>query len=176
MGLPVAIELVCAVFDRLVPRDAYPNASDAGIVDWLDANADGDHARIWAVLTPGFAALDRTAGTRFGGPFVTLSTAEQDDVLRAYDADGGARVLGAAAWLAAEGYYARPGPGWDMVGYRAGPARAPHGERRHAQVTTRGLSDTDDSYDIVVIGAGAGGGVSACVLSEAGARVLLVER
>jgi len=176
MGLPVAIELVRALFDRLVPRDAYPNASDAGIVTWLDANADGDHARIWGLLTPGFAALDRTAAARVGRPFVTCSTAEQDDVLRTYDADGGARVLGAAAWLAAEGYYARPGPGWAMVGYRAGPARAPHGERPHAALTTRALADAEDTYDIVVIGAGAGGGVAACMLSEAGARVLLVER
>jgi len=176
MGLPVAIELVSAVFDRLVPGDAYPSASDAGIVAWLDANADGDHARIWAVLTPGFAALDRTAGARFGRPFVTLSSAEQDEVLTAYNADGGGRVVGAATWLAAEGYYARPGPGWEMVGYRAGPAREPHLEPHDAQVTTRGLADVDDTYDVVVIGAGAGGGVAACVLSEAGARVLLVER
>ncbi|CAN5619886.1 GMC family oxidoreductase [soil metagenome] len=33
-----------------------------------------------------------------------------------------------------------------------------------------------DSYDAVVIGAGAGGGIVACVLAEAGQRVLLLER
>lgn len=31
-------------------------------------------------------------------------------------------------------------------------------------------------YDVVVVGAGAGGGVAACLLSEAGLRVLLIER
>lgn len=176
MGLPVATDLVRAVFDRLVPGDTAPSASAAGIVEWLDANADGDHARIWAVLEPGFAALEGAAGSRFGRPFVTLSTAEQDEVLRAYESGEGARMVGAATWLAAEGYYARAGPGWEMVGYRAGPARAANIEARHAQLTTLGLAAADDAYDIVVIGAGAGGGVAACVLSEAGARVLLVER
>lgn len=34
----------------------------------------------------------------------------------------------------------------------------------------------NDTYDAIVIGAGAGGGVAACVLAEAGKRVLLLER
>ena len=38
------------------------------------------------------------------------------------------------------------------------------------------VDDLADSYDVIVIGAGAGGGVAACVLAEAGRRVLLVER
>ena len=38
------------------------------------------------------------------------------------------------------------------------------------------VDDLADAYDVIVIGAGAGGGVAACVLAEAGRRVLLVER
>ena len=38
------------------------------------------------------------------------------------------------------------------------------------------VDDLADDYDVIVIGAGAGGGVAACVLAEAGRRVLLVER
>jgi len=176
VGLPVANDLVRAVFDRLVPGDAYPSASEAGIVEWLDANADADHARIWAVLEAGFVTLERHAVARFGRSFVTLPTEDQDELLRAYESGDGARVVGAAAWLAAVGYYARPGPGWEMVGYRAGPARKAALEPRPARLATLSLADADDAYDVVVIGAGAGGGVAACVLSETGARVLLVER
>lgn len=33
-----------------------------------------------------------------------------------------------------------------------------------------------NAYDAVIVGAGAGGSIAACVLAEAGKRVLLVER
>lgn len=176
MGLPVSRDLVAAVFERLVPRDAFPGATEAGLIDWLDASCDGEHRRIWAVLVPGFAALERNSFARFGHSFAAIPPAEQDALLSAFEAGDGARFVGSATWLAAEGYYARPGPGWEMVGYRAGPKRAPVAEPVPARVTTSRLSDAGDQYDVVVIGAGAGGGVAACVLAESGARVLLVER
>ena len=174
--LPVARDLVSAVFDRLVPGDDFPAASAAGVVDWLDANVDGDHARIWPLLQPGFDALEHEAVARHGRPFAELTAPQQDELLAWCEQGTGARFLGAAVWLAAEGYYGRPGPAWSMIGYRAGPARAPRAEPRHASLTTATLDDVDESYDVVVVGAGAGGGVAACVLAEAGARVLLVER
>ena len=38
------------------------------------------------------------------------------------------------------------------------------------------MTNTRNTYDVVIVGAGAGGGVLAGVLSEAGKRVLLLER
>jgi choline dehydrogenase-like flavoprotein len=174
--LPVARDLVIAVFDRLVPGDEYAGASATGLVDWLETDAGGDHARIWTRLVPGFEALERGAAERFARPFAECSAEEQDGLLATYEAAEGGAFLGAAVWIAAEGYYGRPGAGWEMLGYRPGPAREPAVEPRHAQLTTVRLAGAGDAYDVIVIGAGAGGGVAACVLSEAGARVLLVER
>src|SRR5579859_3159930 len=75
----------------------------------------------------------------------------------------------------------RPGrvlPGDDRAGI-AGLLRRPHQRRQsrpdglaHDRVWAAGMT----AYDAIIIGAGAGGGIAAGVLAEAGKRVLLLER
>jgi choline dehydrogenase-like flavoprotein len=62
---------------------------------------------------------------------------------------------------------------WPGLGYRELPAgtRWPANDDRPLSI-----AQPRDSYDAVIVGAGAGGGVVACVLAEAGWKVLLVER
>ncbi|RKN10477.1 GMC family oxidoreductase [Streptomyces radicis] len=97
-------------------------------------------------------------------------TAEEEDRLLADDPG-----LADLVRLCAQGYWGRPGQAWEAIGYRA----APEGDAPFAPddtPPTLAVEDATGPYDAVVIGAGAGGGVVACVLAEAGQRVLLVER
>src|SRR3954452_8140189 len=65
---------------------------------------------------------------------------------------------------------------WPGLGYRPmrpGTSWPPEPDNPPAPIAP---DDLADAYDVIVIGAGAGGGMAACVLAETGRRVLLVER
>ncbi len=74
-------------------------------------------------------------------------------------------------------FYADPRSGsWDEVGYAAFPLGPPVGPSAPVRPSTVDVQDVRADYDVVVIGSGAGGGVAARVLAEAGASVLIIER
>lgn len=148
-----------AAFDHLVPADDWPAVSEAGLWRYLADLADDTRTRpeldrilvaVERLLADGTDDLDR----RLAG----LVPADRDVLVRA----------------AARAYYGdREGAGPRMVGFRVvaggeGPVEP--------VLRTTPLAAVDDTYDVVVLGAGAGGGVAACVLAEGGARVLLVDR
>lgn len=188
---PLARErLLRALADRIIPRDHWPSASEAGVMVCLTQHQGRDPDLWRQVIEPGLDRLAEVAHRRYGRSFVRLPVRDQEALLEAVAEE---RVeafagLGRPFWttlvrLVAEGYYGDPGRGgnrgaasWAMVGYRPGPVgEVPPGPIDAALAPT-GFSALHSRYDAVVVGAGAGGGVAAMVLAEAGMRVLVIER
>jgi choline dehydrogenase-like flavoprotein len=165
-----------ALFDTLIPADETPGAWEGGARFYLERELNRDLAWAREPLRALVAALDEIAVERYGSAFAHLNLSART-ALVAHHMDE-EQELSAAVRVAMEGYYAAPSPNlhdnWGSLGFTPDidhpavtgaevPAPISPDRMRHA-------------YDTVVIGAGAGGGVLACALAEAGQRVLLVER
>jgi choline dehydrogenase-like flavoprotein len=182
-----------ALVERIVPADDYPSGWEAGVGDFLQRILGGDLADRAESITTGLDLLDAEARVRqHGTPFAELPEAAQDALItdllagnsgQRWDPVPAEEFLRTMIGLTVHGYYGDPDNGgnrdavsWDMVGYRILPDHATWPDHDRAPAPTIAWRDTADQYDAVIVGAGAGGGVAACVLAEAGLRVLLVER
>ncbi|WP_436794159.1 GMC oxidoreductase [Actinospongicola halichondriae] len=165
---------VAAVFDRLIPADDHPAVSGAGLFEHLERLAADEHT---VTLTERALelvdVLDDRARTTFGAGVDDLAVSDLDALISGLEWDERESLVQRAA----EAYYGGADtPGARMIGYDARPRRSPGAPIEPPVVPATALADCDDRYDVVVLGAGAGGGVAAWTLAEAGARVLLVER
>ena len=130
-------------------------------------------------LRDALAPVARAAEARSPGvDFAAWGRADREALVGALLADAGAPAAAAlrrVLRVAARTYYGGSGS-WEGLGYRPMPPGASW--PAVPDVAPAGIADDElaDAYDAIVIGAGAGGGVAACVLAEAGRRVLLVER
>ncbi|NBD24701.1 GMC family oxidoreductase [Paenibacillus glycinis] len=190
-SLSAEVELILkAVADRMIPGDAWPSATDAGALTYLERQAGEDPAHWATVIEPGLRALNAEAAARHGRPFAELPAGEQDVLLddvrhgRVRDWPAPARpFFDALLSLVAEGYYGTPeaggnlgGRSWDMIGFRPGPLPGIPHPVPETDLPQRSFEELRDRYDAVVIGAGAGGSTAAAVLAESGLQVLVVER
>ena len=79
--------------------------------------------------------------------------------------------------MAVLGQLADPSSGmWEACGYQPFPLGVPAVQRDPVRPDTVTMAGARSRYDVVIVGSGAGGGVAARVLAEAGASVLIVER
>ncbi|SDS22497.1 GMC family oxidoreductase [Actinopolymorpha singaporensis] len=192
-----------AAVDRMVPADDFPSGWDAGVGDFLARILRTELPHAVELLTAGLDLLDAEADARAesrsgdgGGTtgFAALADTGRDEVLDALRAGqttadwsgvDRSEFLRLMESLAVQGFYADPdnggnrdGVSWRMVGYRAAPQDAewPAPEALTVKLPLTPFGDLEPHYDAIVVGAGAGGGTAACVLAEAGYRVLAVER
>ncbi len=172
--------LLRAVIDRIIPRDADPGAIDLGTDRYVLTQLAGDAAIHREAIDAGLAALEAAARNRFGSSFAGASEADRDALL-----DGAAAEpwFVALSELVAEGFYADPGNGgnegarsWAMIGYEHRLPEGPNGPTARQGPLPQRLGTPQAEYDVVIVGAGAAGGIMAAVLSEAGKRVLVLER
>jgi len=166
-----------ALFDTLVPPDDWPGGWEGGVKRLLREHRGDFMAWSEAPLAIAIQSADRASLRAHGRRFSLLTSAERSAVLDALVADEhGSAAMDSLITIAYQGYYAgtREPAGWGMVGYSPVPegvdtvdAVDPPGVR------VEGLAD---HYDVIVIGAGAGGGAIAAELAERGSHVLLLDR
>jgi choline dehydrogenase-like flavoprotein len=179
--------------DRIIPADDYPSAWQAGVGDFIARLLATDLKGSATLVETGLVLLQQESQARHpGADFADLPPTDQDALIE--DLLAGKTII---QWtdvepqrfaelliqLATQGFYSDPenggnrdGVSWQMIGYRVRP---PEADWPPVDGTPQRLASWDSiagRYDAIVVGAGAGGGIAACVLAEAGQRVLLVER
>jgi len=162
--------LLAAVVDRIMPADRDSGAIAMGALDYLDGIL-AVQPKLGAAIAAGLVNLPPG--------FVDFADLDKDAALAAFDGAAWFRQL---CELVAEGVFADPGNGgnhgaasWRMVGYEHRLPEGPTGPAGRDGQPPQPFSGTLD-YDVIIVGAGAGGGVAAGVLAEAGKHVLLLER
>ena len=164
-----------AAFDTVIPSDEWVGAWDGGVRTLLAEHAADFMSWALAPLDQLCIALDAVAGRTAGTVFAGLSEPQRREVFESVLVSGAAQAgVEAIISVADQGYYGGTSApaGWAMLGFDPDAVVA----EEPASPSAIGLAGLADEYDVVVIGAGAGGGVAAAELAATGRHVLLLDR
>jgi hypothetical protein len=121
-----------AAVDRVVPADDYPSGSQAGVLDYLARQFDGDLAGQLGLYRLGLDALSAEGHVSHRRPFTQLTATVQDRLLQAIEAGDACSswpvdprlFFAALVGHVMEGFYGDPGNGgnrnavsWHMIGF-----------------------------------------------------------
>lgn len=170
--------LLYAIADRIIPPDHDPGALESGAAAYLIKRLLNECASDAFAVSTGVARVQAMARAVHNTDFADLTAILQDTILQRFSVEIWFIRL---AELVSEGYYADAENGgnarnksWQMIGYKPRLPKKTSPRTDFSRYTEE--QPIDGLFDAIIIGAGAGGGIAACVLAEAGKRVLLLER
>ena len=129
---PTTAAILRAAIDRIVPADDFPGAADAGVAEFIARIFETETDPPAEAFLRGLYSLNAEAESIFSQPFVSLTPAQQDDVLQRVEngsvqsewLDDPKAFFAMLLNLTSEGFYSDPGNSgnrdkvsWKMVGY-----------------------------------------------------------
>ncbi len=129
---PLQLQTLNAAFNRIIPPDDYPGATEAGATEFLERLLQSDLEHLIPCYRQGLDGLETESQTRFESSFHLLADEDQDALLSDIElgkSQGEWRTPPAPFFQiiinhAAEGYYANPEQGgnrncksWEMIGF-----------------------------------------------------------
>ena len=179
-------ETLAALCDQIVPPDDFAGAGQAGAVEFIDRQLMRHYRKHRATYRRGLAETERRSAARFGRAFAGLSADLRLEIAHSLEREQPA-FFNLVLNHSMQSFYGSPRHGgnrdavsWRMLGVPDPPVRGRSTDYVKGDTVSPHAapvaSAPSKKVNAVVVGAGAGGGIVAKELAEAGLSVVLLER